>query len=97
MLILDIDGTLIARGSETIRPAVVEALHQAQRQGIKLLIATGRAYYFIQQDVHDTYLSSCFVSFCQYSFQFFPAVKNTALYGSQTHTGSFRYLTVFEP
>ena len=51
MLILDIDGTLIARGSETIRPAVVEALHQAQRQGIKLLIATGRAYYFIQQDV----------------------------------------------
>ena len=43
MLILDIDGTLIARGSETIRPAVVEALHQAQRQGIKLLIATGRA------------------------------------------------------
>ena len=54
MLILDIDGTLIARGSETIQPAVVEALHQAQRQGIKLLIATGRAYYFIQQDVHDT-------------------------------------------
>ena len=54
MLILDIDGTLIARGSETIRPAGVEALHQAQRQGIKLLIATGRAYYFIQQDVHDT-------------------------------------------
>ena len=36
MLILDIDGTLIARGSETIRPAVVEALHQAQRQEIKL-------------------------------------------------------------
>lgn len=42
------------------------------------------------------YLSSCFVSFCQYSFQFFPAVKNTALYSSQTHAGSFRYLTVFE-
>ena len=54
MLILDIDGTLIARGTETIRPAVVEALHQAQAQRIKLLIATGRAYYFIQQDVHDT-------------------------------------------
>ena len=54
MLILDIDGTLIARGSETIRPAVTEALHQAQKKGIKLLIATGRAYYFIQQDVHDT-------------------------------------------
>ena len=53
MLILDIDGTLIARGSQTIRPQVSEALHQAQRQGIKLLVATGRAYYFIQQDIHD--------------------------------------------
>ena len=61
MLILDIDGTLIARGSETIRPAVVEALHQAQRQGIKLLIATGRAYYFIQQDVHDTLNGQCLI------------------------------------
>ena len=62
MLILDIDGTLIARGSETIRPAVVEALHQAQRQGIKLLIATGRAYYFIP--VSYTHLSTDSRSIC---------------------------------
>lgn len=53
MLILDIDGTLIARGSEEIRPAVVQALHKAREKGIRLLIATGRAYYFIHNSVMD--------------------------------------------
>ena len=32
MLILDIDGTLIARGSETIRPAGVEALQDVYKR-----------------------------------------------------------------
>jgi len=43
LLVLDIDGT-IAGVSNTIRPAVLNAVQAAQRQGIQVAIATGRMY-----------------------------------------------------
>lgn len=49
--IFDIDGTLINRGQQFINPPVVEAIHTLQDQGIEVIIATGRAYYFIMSNV----------------------------------------------
>ncbi|MGB3494351.1 MAG: Cof-type HAD-IIB family hydrolase [Elainellaceae cyanobacterium] len=43
LLVLDIDGT-VAGESNTIRPAVVEAVQAAQAKGIAVAIATGRMY-----------------------------------------------------
>lgn len=43
LLVLDIDGTL-AGESNQISPRVLTAIHQAQRRGIAVAIATGRMY-----------------------------------------------------
>jgi Cof subfamily protein (haloacid dehalogenase superfamily) len=43
LLVLDIDGT-ISGESNTIRPPVLDAIRQAQAQGIQVAIATGRMY-----------------------------------------------------
>lgn len=52
--IFDIDGTLVARGRQAINPAVIDAIHTLQGQGIATICATGRAYYFILQSIKDT-------------------------------------------
>lgn len=50
-VVFDIDGTLIARGKNTIEESAKEAIKQLKEKGIKIIVATGRAIYFIQQDV----------------------------------------------
>ncbi len=52
-LALDIDGTLIERGSQTIYPSALKALLQCRRNGLKILIATGRCYCLVQDDVKN--------------------------------------------
>lgn len=52
--IFDIDGTLINRGQQFINPAVVSAIHQLQAQNIEVIVATGRAYFFILKEVKTT-------------------------------------------
>ena len=54
LAIFDIDGTLIKRGELEIRKTAVEAIRKLQARGIDVMIATGRAYYFIQDDIHQT-------------------------------------------
>lgn len=51
--IFDIDDTLIQRGQQTIEPSAIEAINALKAKGIEVLIATGRARYFIQDPVHE--------------------------------------------
>lgn len=54
LAIFDIDGTLIKRKELTIRDSAVKAIRKMQENGIDVMIATGRAFYFIQDDIHET-------------------------------------------
>lgn len=53
LAIFDIDGTLLAWGSDTIESSTVNAIHQLKENGIQVLVATGRAYYFIKPHVRE--------------------------------------------
>ncbi len=52
-LIFDIDGTLVARGKAGMEESTKVALAAAKSKGLKTIIATGRSYYFIQQEILD--------------------------------------------
>jgi Cof subfamily protein (haloacid dehalogenase superfamily) len=69
-LFLDIDGTLVSFATHTIPVSTQQALRQAHDHGVKIIIATGRPYYCIDnlssiQDLIDGYIctngSNCFV------------------------------------
>ncbi len=51
IIIFDIDGTLIANGKKEIESSALEALNQVKAKGYHILIATGRTYYLIQEDI----------------------------------------------
>ncbi len=53
-VVFDIDGTLIARGKNEIEPSAKTAIKELKQKGIKIIVATGRASYFIQPDVKLT-------------------------------------------
>ena len=46
-IVLDVDGTLMVHGEATVRPAVARAVQQVQKQGVKVVIATGRTHFAI--------------------------------------------------
>jgi Cof subfamily protein (haloacid dehalogenase superfamily) len=50
MLALDVDGTLAARGDE-VSSATRQALHEASRAGVQIVIATGRRFRTAQRAV----------------------------------------------
>ncbi|AMC92951.1 haloacid dehalogenase [Erysipelothrix larvae] len=51
LAIFDIDDTLIERGEILIKPSAYQAIKTLEEKGVQVMIATGRAYYFIQDDV----------------------------------------------
>lgn len=53
-LIFDIDGTLVAKNKFLIESSAKEAIFQAKEKGIRIVVATGRSYYYIQPDVLET-------------------------------------------
>lgn len=53
LAIFDIDGTLIKRGKTTIEESAITAIRKLRDTGVEVLIATGRAFYFIQDDIHE--------------------------------------------
>ena len=59
---LDIDNTLIARGSDEIFPSALQALKQCRQNGLKLVIATGRCYCLIQPDVKKRLLPDLYIT-----------------------------------
>lgn len=54
LAIFDIDGTLIIRGKQLIEPSAVRAIQRLKEADIEVMIATGRAFYFIQDDIRNT-------------------------------------------
>ncbi len=53
LLVFDIDGTLIAHKKDTIEKSAVEAISLAKQKGYHVLIATGRCYYFLREEIID--------------------------------------------
>jgi len=62
MLVFDIDGTLVPRGSTVIEPSAKKAIDLCRTKGLKVLIATGRCYYFIQPDVINEFKTDYYVT-----------------------------------
>lgn len=50
-IILDVDGTLVAHGEPSARPAVAEMVRRVQALGVKVVIATGRTYYAMNTSI----------------------------------------------
>lgn len=50
-LILDVDGTLVPHGEPCARPQVAAAVNAAQKQGVKIVIATGRTYFAMTHEI----------------------------------------------
>jgi Cof subfamily protein (haloacid dehalogenase superfamily) len=53
LFVFDIDGTLIEHKSNQVSSSTQQAIHQLKASGKEVLIATGRAFYFIPQAVKD--------------------------------------------
>ena len=54
VLIFDIDDTLVKQGEDLVKRSSVEAINKAYENGYKIIVATGRGYYLMQQDVRDS-------------------------------------------
>jgi Cof subfamily protein (haloacid dehalogenase superfamily) len=62
MVVFDIDGTLIAEGEHKIVASAVKGVHALHDKGIKVLVATGRASYFIKPHVFEVIDSDYYVT-----------------------------------
>lgn len=51
LLVFDIDGTLVDQSKETVEDSAVKSINQARALGYHILIATGRSFFFIHEDV----------------------------------------------
>lgn len=58
----DIDGTLLKHGQTVIDQDVKDAIKQLKDKGIHIVVSTGRASYFIQDDVIKTLQPDFFVT-----------------------------------
>ncbi|WP_270914304.1 Cof-type HAD-IIB family hydrolase [Allofournierella sp. CML151] len=47
-IVLDVDGTLVAHGEPSARPAVAAAVKAVQKQGVKVVIASGRTSFAVE-------------------------------------------------
>lgn len=52
--IFDIDNTLIDRGHQNMPPEVLESILELKNNGIEVIVATGRGYYFIVDEIRNT-------------------------------------------
>lgn len=52
IIFFDIDNTLIPLGATQIEPKLINALHQLQAKGIKLVLATGRPSFYLPHFDH---------------------------------------------
>lgn len=53
-LFFDIDDTLIKYGNYNVEKSTVEAINLAKEKGIKIVVATGRGYSFLHEDVKES-------------------------------------------
>ena len=50
-IVLDVDGTLVAHGEPSARPAVAAGVEAAQKKGVKVVIASGRTSFAIEPQI----------------------------------------------
>ena len=50
-IVLDVDGTLVAHGEPSARPAVAHMVARVQRLGVKVVIATGRTFFAMNTSI----------------------------------------------
>lgn len=53
IVFFDIDGTLILRNQNSMSNNTLNAIEQLKNQNIKIIIATGRSSYFIQNEIKE--------------------------------------------
>ncbi len=62
LAIFDIDDTLIKRGKITLEESALEAINKLKENNIEVMVATGRAFYFIHDDVHESVKPNYYVT-----------------------------------
>lgn len=62
LLVFDIDGTLVDRSKQTVETSAVEAINEARDRGYHILIATGRSFFFIHDDVRESINTEFYVT-----------------------------------
>lgn len=62
LLVFDVDDTLVPRSMTSMLPSTKEILTECQKQGIKVLIATGRCWYFVSPQVFKDLPSDYYVT-----------------------------------
>lgn len=60
--IFDIDDTLIKRGKVTVEESALKAINVLKERGIEVLVATGRAFYFVHDTIHTTISPNYYVT-----------------------------------
>lgn len=53
LLVFDIDGTLVDASKQVVEDSAVAAINIARTKGYHILVATGRSFYFIHEDVRE--------------------------------------------
>ena len=51
LLVFDIDGTLVDTSKQTVEDSAVKSINEARAKGYHVLVATGRSFFFIHEDV----------------------------------------------
>ena len=51
LLVFDIDSTLVDRSKQTVEDSAVQVINEAREKGFHILVATGRSFFFIHDDV----------------------------------------------
>lgn len=62
LLVFDIDGTLVDRSKQTVEESAKEAIALARENGYEILIATGRSFFFIHDDVKESINTDYYVT-----------------------------------
>lgn len=62
LLVFDIDGTLVDRSKQTVQDSAVVAINELRAKGMHILVATGRSFFFIHDDVRDRINTEFYVS-----------------------------------
>lgn len=62
LLVFDIDGTLVDVSKQTVEASAVTAINKAKANGYQILIATGRSFFFIHEDVKKSINTDYYVT-----------------------------------
>lgn len=62
LLVFDIDGTLIDRSKHEVEESAKDAINQARANGYQILVATGRSFFLIHEDVRKSINTDYYVT-----------------------------------